>query len=155
MKTFSAKPSEVQRNWYVIDASGKILGRLSTEIANLLRGKHKPEYTPHVDTGDYVIVLNAAKVRTTGRKEEKKFYYHTTGYVGNTKSVVLNKLLKTAPERVLQIAVKGMLPKNSLGRSMFYKLKVYSGPNHPHVAQRPVLLGNMPTDRNEGIRKHE
>ncbi len=140
MKTFSAKPAEVKRDWYVIDASDQVLGRLSTEIARRLRGKHKPEYTPHVDTGDYIVVVNAAKVRTTGRKEADKFYYHTTGYVGNIKSISLDKLRKTAPERIVQIAVKGMLPKNPLGRAMFRKLKVYAGAEHPHSAQQPLAL---------------
>ncbi len=140
MKTFSAKPAEVKRDWYVIDASDQVLGRLSTEIARRLRGKHKPEYTPHVDTGDYIIVVNAAKVRTTGRKETDKFYYRTTGYVGNIKSISLEKMRKTAPERIIQIAVKGMLPKNPLGRAMFRKLKVYPGPEHQHTAQQPLPL---------------
>lgn len=140
MKTFSAKPAEVKRDWYVIDASDQVLGRLSTEIARRLRGKHKPEYTPHMDTGDYIVVVNAAKVRTTGRKEADKFYYHTTGYVGNIKSISLDKLRKTAPERIVQIAVKGMLPKNPLGRAMFRKLKVYAGAEHPHSAQQPLAL---------------
>ncbi|MBK8181900.1 MAG: 50S ribosomal protein L13 [Candidatus Competibacteraceae bacterium] len=140
MKTFSAKPAEVKRDWYVIDASDQVLGRLSTEIARRLRGKHKPEYTPHVDTGDYIVVVNAEKVRTTGRKEADKTYYWTTGYVGNIKSISLSKLLKTAPERVIQTAVKGMLPKNPLGRAMFRKLKVYAGPEHPHSAQQPLSL---------------
>ena len=140
MKTFSAKPAEVKRDWYVIDASDKVLGRLSTEVARRLRGKHKPEYTPHVDTGDYIIVANAAKVRATGRKETDKFYYRTTGYIGNIKSISLEKLLKTAPERVIQIAVKGMLPKNPLGRAMFRKLKVYAGSEHEHAAQQPQPL---------------
>ncbi|MEI2783381.1 MAG: 50S ribosomal protein L13 [Candidatus Competibacter sp.] len=140
MKTFSAKPAEVKRDWYVIDASDQVLGRLSTEIARRLRGKHKPEYTPHVDTGDYIIVVNAAKVRATGRKETDKFYYRTTGYVGNIKSISLEKMRKTAPERIIQIAVKGMLPKNPLGRAMFRKLKVYPGPEHQHTAQQPLPL---------------
>ncbi len=140
MKTFSAKPAEVKRDWYVIDASDQVLGRLSTEIARRLRGKHKPEYTPHVDTGDYIIVINAAKVRATGRKETDKVYYRTTGYVGNLKSISLEKLRKTAPERIVQIAVKGMLPKNPLGRAMFRKLKVYAGPEHQHAAQQPLPL---------------
>ncbi|MCC9003424.1 MAG: 50S ribosomal protein L13 [Candidatus Competibacter sp.] len=140
MKTFSAKPAEVKRDWYVIDASDQVLGRLSTEIARRLRGKHKPEYTPHVDTGDYIIVINAAKVRTTGRKETDKVYYHTTGYVGNIKSISLEKLRKTTPERIIQIAVKGMLPKNPLGRAMFRKLKVYAGSEHQHSAQQPLPL---------------
>jgi large subunit ribosomal protein L13 len=140
MKTFSAKPAEVKRDWYVIDASDQVLGRLSTEIARRLRGKNKPEYTPHVDTGDYIIVVNAAKVRATGRKETDKFYYRTTGYVGNLKSISLEKLRKSAPERIVQIAVKGMLPKNPLGRAMFRKLKVYAGPEHQHAAQQPLPL---------------
>jgi large subunit ribosomal protein L13 len=140
MKTFSAKPAEVKRDWYVIDASDQVLGRLSTEIARRLRGKHKPEYTPHVDTGDYIIVVNAAKVRTTGRKETDKFYYRTTGYIGNIKSISLEKMRKATPERIIQIAVKGMLPKNPLGRAMFRKLKVYPGPEHQHTAQQPLPL---------------
>lgn len=145
MKTFSAKPAEVKRDWYVIDASDQVLGRLSTEVARRLRGKHKPEYTPHVDTGDYIIVVNAAKIRTTGRKDTDKTYYRTTGYVGNIKSISLEKLLQTHPERVIQIAVKGMLPKNPLGRAMFRKLKVYAGPEHQHTAQQPQPLAlNQP-----------
>ncbi|MBK8509783.1 MAG: 50S ribosomal protein L13 [Candidatus Competibacteraceae bacterium] len=140
MKTFSAKPAEVKRDWYVIDASDQVLGRLSTEVARRLRGKHKPEYTPHVDTGDYIIVVNAEKIRTTGRKESDKVYYRTTGYVGNIKSISLEKLLQTHPERVIQIAVQGMLPKNPLGRAMFRKLKVYAGPEHQHTAQQPRPL---------------
>ncbi|HWO99570.1 MAG TPA: 50S ribosomal protein L13 [Methylococcus sp.] len=140
MKTFSAKPAEVKRDWYVIDAEGKTLGRLSTEIARRLRGKHKPEYTPHVDTGDYIVVVNAAKVRVTGTKERDKIYYKHTGYIGNMKSISLGKLRERHPERILEIAVKGMLPKNPLGRAMFRKLKVYAGPTHQHQAQQPKLL---------------
>lgn len=140
MKTFSAKPAEVKRDWYVIDATDKVLGRLSSEIARRLRGKHKPEYTPHVDTGDYIIVVNAGKVRATGRKTTDKIYYRTTGYVGNMKSVSMDKLLQQTPERVIQIAVKGMLPKNPLGRAMFRKLKVYAGSEHQHAAQQPIPL---------------
>jgi len=140
MKTFSAKPAEVKRDWYVIDATDKVLGRLSSEIAHRLRGKHKPEYTPHVDTGDYIIVVNAEKVRATGRKKSDKTYYQTTGYVGNIKSITLGKLLQKAPERVIETAVKGMLPKNPLGRAMFRKLKVYAGPGHQHAAQQPQPL---------------
>ena len=140
MKTFSAKPAEVKRDWYVIDATDKVLGRLSSEIARRLRGKHKPEYTPHVDTGDYIVVVNAEKVRTTGRKTTDKFYHRTTGYIGNLKSISLDKLLQQHPERVIQIAVKGMLPKNPLGRAMFGKLKVYAGPEHQHAAQQPQPL---------------
>ncbi len=140
MKTFSAKPAEVKRDWYVIDATDKVLGRLSTEIARRLRGKHKPEYTPHVDTGDYIIVVNADKVRVTGRKVSDKMYHRVTGYVGNLKSTSLDKMLQRTPERVLQIAVKGMLPKNALGRAMFGKLKVYAGAEHQHAAQQPQPL---------------
>ncbi len=140
MKTFSAKPAEVKRDWYVIDAEGKTLGRLATEIARRLRGKHKPEYTPHVDTGDYIIVVNAEKVAVTGNKENDKMYYRHTGYVGNLKSVSLGKLRKTFPDRIINNAVKGMLPNNPLGRAMFKKLKVYAGPEHNHQAQQPKVL---------------
>ena len=140
MKTFSAKPAEVKRDWYVVDADGKTLGRLSTEIARRLRGKHKAEYTPHVDTGDYIIVINAEKVRVTGNKEQDKFYYKHTGYIGNMKSVSLGKLRQTHPERIIETAVKGMLPKNPLGRAMYKKLKVYAGSQHGHQAQQPKPL---------------
>ena len=140
MKTFSAKPAEVKRDWYVVDADGKTLGRLSTELARRLRGKHKAEYTPHVDTGDYIIVINADKVRVTGNKEKDKIYYKHTGYIGNMKSVSLGKLRQTHPERIIETAVKGMLPKNPLGRAMFKKLKVYAGAEHSHQAQQPKLL---------------
>lgn len=140
MKTFSAKREDVKRDWYVVDASGKTLGRLSTEIARRLRGKHKPEYTPHVDTGDYVIVVNAEKIRVTGNKRKDKIYHHHTGYIGNMKSVSLEKLLGETPERALEYAVKGMLPRNPLGRKMYSKLKVFAGPEHPHQAQQPKLL---------------
>jgi large subunit ribosomal protein L13 len=140
MKTFSAKPAEVKRDWYVVDATDRTLGRLSSEIARRLRGKHKPEYTPHVDTGDYIIVVNVAKLRVTGRKREDKMYYHHTGYIGHLKSITLDKLLETRPERVLEHAVKGMLPKNSLGRTMFSKLKLFAGPEHKHAAQQPQPL---------------
>lgn len=140
MKTFSAKPADVQRDWYVIDAAGKTLGRLSTEIARRLRGKHKPEYTPHVDTGDYLIVVNAGKIRVTGNKRRDKIYYQHTGYIGNMKSVALGKLLEEKPERALEYAVKGMLPRNPLGRKMYSKLKVFPGPEHPHQAQQPKPL---------------
>ncbi|CAL1240363.1 50S ribosomal protein L13 [Candidatus Methylocalor cossyra] len=140
MKTFSAKPAEVKRDWYVIDADGKTLGRLSAEIARRLRGKHKAEYTPHVDTGDYIIVINAAKVRVTGKKEQDKVYYRHSGYIGNMKSVTLGKLRSTHPERIIQTAVQGMLPKNPLGRAMFRKLKVYAGSQHNHQAQQPKVL---------------
>ncbi len=140
MKTFSAKPAEVKRDWYVIDAEGKTLGRLATEIARRLRGKHKPEYTPHVDTGDYIIVVNAEKVAVTGNKESDKMYYHHTGYVGNLKSINLAKLRKTFPDRIIKTAVEGMLPKNPLGRAMFKKLKVFAGSSHDHQAQQPKVL---------------
>jgi large subunit ribosomal protein L13 len=140
MKTFSAKPAEVQHDWYVIDATDQVLGRLSSEVARRLRGKHKPEYTPHVDTGDHIIVINAAKIGVTGAKKTDKFYHRVTGYVGNLKSISLEKMLQQTPERVIEIAVKGMLPKNPLGRAMYRKLKVYAGPEHPHVAQQPQPL---------------
>jgi len=140
MKTFSAKPAEVSRDWFVVDATGKTLGRLSTEIARRLRGKHKPEYTPHVDTGDYIVVVNAEKIRVTGKKMQDKIYYHHTGFIGNLKSITLEKLLDKAPERVIEKAVKGMLPRGSLGRQMFSKLKVYAGPEHNHAAQQPIPL---------------
>tara|TARA_B100000902_G_scaffold99776_1_gene102183 strand:+ start:113 stop:547 length:435 start_codon:yes stop_codon:yes gene_type:complete len=140
MKTFSAKSDEVDRKWYLIDASGKTLGRLAADIASRLRGKHKVEYTPHVDTGDYIVVINAEKIRVTGNKLQDKKYYRYTGYIGNLKSISLEKLLKEKPERVIQKAVKGMLPRNPLGRKMFSKLKVFSGPDHDHAAQQPIPL---------------
>ena len=140
MKTFSAKPAEVRRDWFIVDATGKTLGRLSTEIARRLRGKHKPEYTPHVDTGDYIVVVNAEKVRVTGNKLKDKMYHHHTGYIGNLKSVPLEKVLAETPERVIQRAVKGMLPRGPLGRQMYSKLKVFAGPEHPHTAQQPMPL---------------
>jgi large subunit ribosomal protein L13 len=140
MTTLSAKPAEIRRDWYLVDATGKTLGRLSTEIARRLRGKHKPEYTPHVDTGDYIVVINAEKVRVTGNKMADKMYHHHTGYVGNMKSINLDKLLQKAPERVIEHAVKGMMPKNPLGRAMFKKLRVFAGPEHTHQAQQPQPL---------------
>lgn len=140
MKTFSAKPHEVRREWLLVDAEGKTLGRLSSEIARRLRGKHKPEFTPHVDTGDYVVVINADKVAVTGRKMTDKIYHHHTGYIGNLKSVTLEKLMAKHPERVIQRSVKGMMPKNPLGRAMLKKLKVYAGTEHPHTAQQPRAL---------------
>jgi len=140
MKTFSAKPAEVRRDWFVVDATGKTLGRLSTEIAHRLRGKHKPEYTPHIDTGDYIVVINAEKVRVTGNKLEDKVYHRHTGYIGNLKSVSLAKLLETHPERVIEKSVKGMLPRGPLGRKMLGKLRVYKGPEHDHAAQQPIPL---------------
>lgn len=140
MKTFSAKPEEVRHGWYLVDATGKTLGRLASELAIRLRGKHKPEYTPHVDTGDYIVVINAEKIRVTGNKLQDKIYYHHTGYIGNLKSTRLGTLMATAPEQVLTKAVKGMLPKNSLGRSMLRKLRVFAGPEHSHTAQQPQAL---------------
>ena len=140
MNTFSAKPAEVRRDWFVVDATGKTLGRLSSEIARRLRGKHKPEYTPHVDTGDYIVVVNAEKVRVTGNKLKDKIYYHHTGYIGNLKSITLEKQLAKAPERVIEGAVKGMLPRGPLGRQMFKKLRVFKGPEHDHAAQQPIEL---------------
>lgn len=140
MKTFVAKPESVKREWFVVDAEGKTLGRIATEIAARLRGKHKPEYTPHVDTGDYIIVINAEKVAVTGNKAKGKVYYSHTGYIGGLKSISFEKLLDKAPERVIQSAVKGMLPKGPLGRAMFRKLKVFAGPEHTHTAQQPQVL---------------
>ncbi len=140
MKTFSAKPAEVRRDWYVVDATGKTLGRLSTEIARRLRGKHKPEYTPHVDTGDYIVVVNAEKVRVTGNKLKDKMYHRHTGYIGNLKSTSLEKLLDEHPERAIEYAVKGMMPRGPLGRKMLTKLRVFAGPEHTHAAQQPIPL---------------
>lgn len=140
MKTFSAKAHEVRRDWFVVDAADKTLGRLASEIARRLRGKHKPEYTPHVDTGDYIVVVNADKIRVTGRKATDKMYHHHTGYIGNMQSISFEKLQKKAPGRVLELAVKGMLPKNPLGRAMYRKLKIYAGPEHQHTAQQPQAL---------------
>ncbi|AFC84782.1 50S ribosomal protein L13 [Frateuria aurantia] len=140
MKTFSAKPESVKRDWYIIDATDKTLGRLSTEIARRLRGKHKPEFTPHVDTGDYIVVVNAGKVAVTGAKMDDKQYHRFTGYVGNLKTTNLRDLLAKHPEQAIEIAVKGMLPKNPLGRAMYRKLKVYGGSEHPHTAQQPQAL---------------
>lgn len=140
MNTFSAKPEEVRRDWFVVDATNKTLGRLSTEIARRLRGKHKPEYTPHVDTGDYIVVVNADKIRVTGNKMKDKMYHRHTGYIGNLKSIPLEKLMENSPERALQYAVKGMMPRNPLGRKMLSKLRVFAGPEHPHEAQQPIPL---------------
>ena len=140
MKTFSAKPEAVRRDWYLVNAEGKTLGRLATALAHHLRGKHKPIYTPHVDTGDYLVVINAEKVATTGRKLTDKQYHRFTGYIGNLKTTSLRDMLAKHPERVLEIAVKGMLPKTPLGRAMFKKLKVYKGSEHPHTAQQPKEL---------------
>ena len=140
MKTFSAKPETVKRDWFVIDAEDKVLGRLATEIARRLRGKHKAEYTPHVDTGDYIVVVNADKVVVTGNKTKNKLYHHHTGYPGGLKTVSFEKLQATKPEMIIEKAVKGMLPKNPLGRDMFRKLKVYAGSEHNHAAQQPTAL---------------
>jgi large subunit ribosomal protein L13 len=140
MKTYSAKPAEVERKWYLVDASGCILGRLASFVATHLRGKHKPIYTPHVDTGDHIVVINASKVALTGKKWNDKFYYRHSGYIGGLKSMTAKELLQRRPENLVIYAVRGMLPKNSLGRKMLTKLKVYAGPEHPHMAQQPERL---------------
>lgn len=140
MKTFSATPQTVKRDWYIVDATDKTLGRLATELARRLRGKHKAEYTPHVDAGDYIVVINAEKVRVTGKKGGAKQYYRHTGYPGGLRSMSFDQLIDHAPERVIELAVKGMLPKGPLGRAMHRKLKVYAGDNHPHAAQQPQEL---------------
>ena len=140
MKTLSAKPESVKRDWYIVDAEDKTLGRLSTEIARRLRGKHKPEFTPHVDTGDYIVVINAEKVRVTGKKASAKQYYRHTGYPGGIRSLNFEEMIEKAPERVIEYAVKGMMPRGPLGRAMFKKLKVYAGAEHPHSAQQPKAL---------------
>jgi large subunit ribosomal protein L13 len=140
MKTVSTKPAEVTRDWYVVDAEGLTLGRLATEIARRLRGKHKPEYTPHVDTGDYIVVVNAEKVHVTGKKAQDKMYYRHTGYPGGLRSMSFEQMVEHAPERTIEFAVKGMLPKGPLGRAMYTKLKVYAGNEHPHQAQQPQEL---------------
>ena len=140
MKTFSAKNHDIDRNWYLVDAQNKTLGRLSTEIASRLRGKHKPIYTPHVDTGDYIVVVNASKIRVTGNKMNDKIYYKHTGYIGNLKSENLETMLEKYPERVLMKSVRGMLPKSKLGNAMIKKLRVFAGPEHTHIAQQPEPL---------------
>jgi len=140
MKTYSAKAETVVHDWFIVDAAGKTLGRLSAEIASRLRGKHKPEYTPHVDTGDYIVVINAEKVHVTGKKATDKIYYHHTNYVGGIKSTSFKKLVEKAPTQPIEIAVKGMLPRGPLGRAMLRKLKVYAGTEHPHAAQQPQEL---------------
>jgi len=140
MKTISAKPETVQHDWFVIDAEGKTLGRMAVEIATRLRGKHKAEYTPHVDTGDFIVVVNAEKVQVTGNKAKNKMYYRHTGYIGSLKSISFEKLQDKAPERIIETAVKGMLPRGPLGRAMLKKLKVYAGTEHPHAAQQPQEL---------------
>ena len=139
MKSYMAKPNEVERKWYVIDAEGKVLGRLATEVSKILSGKNKPIYTPHVDTGDHVIVINADKIVLTGKKLEQKKYRYHTGYPGGLKEISYDRMVKEKPEKVIELAVKGMLPKNSLGRQMFRKLKVYSGSEHNHEAQKPEV----------------
>lgn len=140
MKTYSAKAETVERQWFVVDAQGKALGRLASEIASRLRGKHKPVYTPHVDTGDYIIVINAEKIRVTGNKETDKIYYRHSGYPGGLKSISLDKLRAKAPHQIIESAVRGMLPKGPLGRDMFRKLRVYAGTEHGHAAQQPKVL---------------
>ncbi|HEY9060271.1 MAG TPA: 50S ribosomal protein L13 [Pseudobacteroides sp.] len=140
MKTFMAKSQEVERKWLIVDADGKPLGRLASEVAKLLRGKHKPTYTPHVDTGDHVIVLNAEKVVLTGKKLEQKMYRHYSGYPGGMKEIKYKHFMATKPERAVELAIKGMLPKNSLGRAMYRKLKVYKGTQHEHQAQKPEAI---------------
>ncbi|MGA2315780.1 MAG: 50S ribosomal protein L13 [Thermodesulfobacteriota bacterium] len=140
MKTYQAKKEELGYKWYLVNAEGKVLGRLATELAKILKGKNKPTYTPHVDTGDFVIVVNAGKVTLTGKKMKDKIYYHHTGYPGGIKEMNAEKLLAKKPTEMIRMAVKGMLPKNSLGRQMLRKLKIYAGPNHPHEAQEPISL---------------
>jgi len=140
MKTYSAKPSEVEQSWLLVDAEGLTLGRMATEISTRLRGKHKPEYTSHVDTGDFVVVINAEKVQVTGNKAKGKMYFHHTGFPGGMKSLSFEKMIQKSPEEVIKLAVKGMLPRTPLGRAMFKKLKVYAGAEHPHSAQQPQPL---------------
>ncbi len=140
MKTYTAKPSDIKQDWYIVDASGKTLGRLATEIARRLRGKHKPEYTPHMDTGDYIVVINAKEVKVTGNKTTDKIYHHHTGFPGGLKSITFDKLIAKKPERIIEKAVKGMLPRGPLGRDMYRKLKVYPGAEHKHSAQQPKAL---------------
>ena len=140
MKTFMANPNTIERKWFVVDADGKTLGRLASELAKILRGKNKPVYTPHEDTGDYVIVVNAEKIKVTGRKLSQKIYYHHSDYVGGMKETDLKTMLQKKPEKVIELAVKGMLPKGPLGRKMIKKMFVYAGPEHPHAAQKPEAL---------------
>ena len=140
MKSFMASPATIERKWYVVDADGQTLGRLTSEIAKILRGKYKPIYTPHIDTGDYVIVVNAATLKVTGKKLDQKMYYHHSGYVGGMKETTLREMMQKHPERVVEFAVKGMLPKGPLGRQMYTKLHVYAGPEHNHAAQKPEVL---------------
>jgi large subunit ribosomal protein L13 len=140
MKTFSAKPSDITREWLVVDAQGQTLGRLATAVAKRLKGKHKPEYTPNQDTGDYIIIVNADKIVVTGKKQDDKIYYHHTGYIGGLKSIPYKKLAAYQPEKIIEKAVKGMLPNNPLGRKMYKKLKIYASKDHPHHAQQPTLI---------------
>jgi large subunit ribosomal protein L13 len=140
MKTYSVKAGEIERRWFVVDAEGKVLGRIASEIARILRGKHKPTYTPHLDTGDFVVVVNAEKVALTGKKAEQKTYFRHTGYMGGEKFIPFQQMLEKHPERVIELAVKGMLPKGALGRQMYTKLRVYAGTDHPHQAQQPEPL---------------
>ena len=140
MKSFMASPSNIERKWYVVDATGHTLGRLSSEIASILRGKNKPTFTPHIDTGDYVVVVNADKIKVTGKKLDQKIYYHHSDYVGGMKETTLREMMAKKPERVIEMAVKGMLPKGPLGREMYTKLHVYAGPEHKHAAQKPETL---------------
>ena len=140
MKTFMASPATIERKWYVVDAEGKTLGRLASEVAKVLRGKNKAIYTPHIDTGDYVIVVNAEKIKVTGKKLDQKIYYHHSDYVGGMKETTLKEMLANKPERVIELAVKGMLPKGPLGRQMYTKLHVYAGPDHEQAAQKPEVL---------------
>lgn len=140
MKTFMASPATIERKWYVVDAANKTLGRLTSEVAKILRGKHKAIFTPHIDTGDYVIIVNADKIKVTGRKLDQKIYFRHTDYVGGVKETTLREMMAKKPERVVELAVKGMLPKGPLGREMFKKLHVYAGPEHPHAAQKPEVL---------------
>lgn len=140
MKTYTPKTTDIQRRWLVVDAEGKVLGRLASEVAQLLRGKHKPMYTPHLDTGDFVVVINADKIRLTGNKAEQKTYFRHTGYMGGDKLIPFRDMQEKHPERIIDLAVKGMLPKNNLGRLMRRKLKVYAGPDHPHAAQQPEVI---------------
>lgn len=144
MKTYAVKASEIERNWYVVDATDKVLGRLATDIARVLRGKHKPMYSTHLDTGDYVVVVNAERVRLTGKKAEQKEYFRHSGYMGGERLIPFRRMLERHPERVIQLAVKGMLPKNTLGRQMLKKLKVYPGSDHPHAAQGPTPVDTTP-----------
>ena len=140
MNSFMANPAKVERKWYVVDATGYTLGRLASEVAKVLRGKNKPVFTPHIDTGDYVVIVNAEKIKVTGKKLDQKIYYHHSEYVGGMKETTLRKMLAKKPEKVVELAVKGMLPKGPLGRQMFTKLHVYAGPEHPHAAQKPEAL---------------